>query len=402
VLGNVVGYWVVAGVLLPVYYRMKLISIYTYLFDRFGFYSHKTGAFFFLLSRTIGASFRLYLVAGVLQVAIFDSYGIPFGVTVLISIGLIWVYTFRGGIKTIVWTDTIQTLFLLVAVGFTIFFILDEYGWGVPEAFNEVLNHPKSDVFVWGWRSDQNFFKQFFAGIFMSIVMVGLDQDMMQKNLTCSNLYAARKNMLWFSGIFLVTVIVFLALGVLLQIFAVNKGIAIPVKTDELYPLLALNHMNMRIAIVFVIGIIAAAYSSADSALTSLTTSFCIDFLGFENKNVSGRERLRKQVHIMFSVLLFIVVMIFKNLNNQSVVVALFRVAGYTYGPLLGLFAFGMFTKRKVYDKLIPFLAILAPIISFVLSYYSERIFFGYQIGFELLILNGTIMFIGLLLFRRK
>jgi Na+/proline symporter len=402
VMGNVVGYWVVASVLLPVYYKMKLISIYTYLFDRFGFYSHKTGAFFFLLSRTIGASFRLFLVAGVLQVAIFDAYGIPFWITVLISIGLIWVYTFRGGIKTIVWTDTLQTLFLLVAVVFTIVYILNEFGWGISEAFNNISAHTNSEIFDWSWKSERNFFKQFFAGVFVSIAMVGLDQDMMQKNLTCNSVSDARKNMFWFSGIFLVTVIVFLALGVLLYIYAGNEGVSIPLKTDDLYPLLALNHMSGFIAIIFIIGIIAAAYSSADSALTSLTTSFCIDFLGFEKKERLNSERLRKQVHVAFSILLFFVVMIFKAFNNQSVVVALFRVAGYTYGPLLGLFAFGILTKRKIYDRIVPFLAIISPVISFFISRYSEKLFFGYRIGFELLIVNASIMFIGLLLFRKK
>jgi len=402
VLGNLVGYWIVAGVLLPVYYRMNLVSIYGYLEERFGPAAYKTGSFFFLLSRTIGASFRLYLVAGVLQLAFFDAFGIPFWITVMISILLIWVYTYRGGIKTIVWTDTLQTTFLILAVVLTINYILNHFGWSVGEAFRHIMDHPDSKIFHWGWKSGNNFFKQFFAGMFVTVVMVGLDQDMMQKNLTCRNVREAQKNMIWFSASFVVAVTLFLGLGVLLYIFAEQTGTTVPVRTDDLYPLLAMNKMSLPIGIAFLLGITAAAYSSADSALAALTTAFCVDFLKFQKRTDNKKEKQRKLVHIGFSVILFFVIVIFRVINDESVVVALFKVAGYTYGPLLGLFAFGMLTKYKVNDRVIPYLAVAAPLISWAIDTWSEQLFFGYRFGFEILILNGGLMFLGLLFFRRK
>jgi SSS family transporter len=402
VLGNLVGYWVVAFVLLPVYYRMNLISIYTYLEERLGFYSYKSGSFFFLLSRTIGASFRMYLVAEVLHLALFSHYGIPFGVTVMISIVLIWVYTFRGGMKTIIWTDTLQTIFLLTAVFLTIGYVFNSFGWSFGEAFDQINKHPYSRIFEWDLKSGKNFFKQFIAGIFITIVMFGLDQDMMQKNLTCKNLKEAQKNMLTFSAIFVFVVVMFLTLGVMLYIFATNNHIALPQKSDELFPLLALNHMNLTIGIFFLLGITAANYASADSALASLTTAFCIDFLDFKSKDVVTKKKLLKITHIGFSLLLLTVILIFKAINDESVVMAVFKVAGLTYGPLLGLFVFGMLTKEKVKDHLVPFVSILAPILSWFLSTWSEKLFNGYQIGFELIIINGALTFLGLLIIRRK
>jgi SSS family transporter len=402
VLGNLVGYWVVAFVLLPVYYRMKLISIYTYLEERLGFYSYKSGSFFFLLSRTIGASFRMYLVAEVLHLALFSHYGIPFGVTVMISIILIWVYTFRGGMKTIIWTDSLQTIFLLTAVFLTIGYVFNSFGWSLGETFDQINKHPYSRIFEWDLKSGKNFFKQFIAGIFITIVMFGLDQDMMQKNLTCKNLKEAQKNMLTFSAIAVFVVAMFLTLGVMLYIFAANHQIALPQKSDELFPLLALNHMNLIIGIFFLLGITAANYASADSALASLTTAFCIDFLDFKTKDPVKKAKLLKITHIGFSLLLLTVILIFKAINDESVVMAVFKVAGLTYGPLLGLFAFGMLTKEKVKDQLVPFVSILAPILSWLLSTWSERLFNGYQIGFELIIINGALTFLGLLIIRRK
>lgn len=402
VLGNIAGFWIVALVLLPLYYRLNLVSIYSFLEQRFGFYSHKTGSFFFLISKLIGAAFRLFLVAGVLQLAFFDAFKIPFALTVTVTIGLIWVYTFKGGIKTIVWTDTLQTLFLLSAVILTIVAISKSLGWSAENFLNEIANDRNSKIFFWDWRLGNNFFKQFFAGMFITIVMVGMDQDMMQKNLTCKNIKEAQKNMLVFSFTFLVAVFLFLCLGAMLYIYAGKNGIAIPQSTDDLYPLLALHYFGLPVGIAFLLGIIAAAYSSADSALTALTTSFSVDFLNVEKHEESKRQKIKRWSHLLFSVLLILVIILFKAINNESIVVAVFRVAGYTYGPLLGLFAFGMYSKRKVIDKWVPFVAVISPFICFYISKYSHIIFDGYEFGFELLILNGLITFVGLLSISKK
>ncbi|TNF41753.1 MAG: sodium:solute symporter, partial [Bacteroidetes bacterium] len=396
VLGNIVGYWIVAAVLLPLYYRMNLVSIYTFLEQRFGENSHKTGSFFFLLSKLIGAAFRLFLVAGVLQIAFFDAFNIPFELTVTVTIGLIWIYTFKGGIKTIVWTDTLQTLFLVSAVIFTIIAISKSFGWNAGTLIKEIVQDPNSQIFFWDWRTGNNFFKQFFAGMFITIVMVGMDQDMMQKNLTCKNIRDAQKNMLVFSLSFLFTVFLFLSLGALLYIYAKNNGIFLPESTDDLYPMLAMNFFGLPVAIAFLLGIIAAAYSSADSALTALTTSFSVDFLKIEKYDEIKRKRIKKWSHLMFSVALIIVILVFKAINNESIVVAVFRVAGYTYGPILGLFVFGMYSKRIVKDKWVPAVAVISPIICYFISKYSEIIFNGYHFGFELLIVNGFLTFCGL------
>jgi SSS family transporter len=402
VLGNIVGFWIVALVLLPMYYRLNLVSIYSFLEQRFGFYSHKTGSFFFLISKLIGAAFRLFLVAGVLQLAFFDAFNIPFALTVTVTIGLIWVYTFRGGIKTIVWTDTLQTLFLLSAVILTIVAISKSLGWTAGNFLSEIANDPNSKIFFWEWRSGSNFFKQFFAGMFITIVMVGMDQDMMQKNLTCKNIRDAQKNMLVFSFSFLVTVFLFLCLGAMLYIFAEKNGVAIPKSTDDLYPLLALHFFGLPVGIAFLLGIVAAAYSSADSALTALTTSFSIDFLNIEKNDEAKRQKVKRWSHLMFSVLLILVIILFETINDESIVVAVFRVAGYTYGPILGLFVFGMYSKRKVLDKWVPVVAVFSPIICYFISKYSHIIFNGYVFGFELLILNGLITFLGLLSISKK
>ena len=402
IMGNLVGFWIVALVLLPVYYKLNLISIYSYLEQRFGFYSYKSGSFFFLLSRTIGAAFRMYLVAEVLQLALFDALGIPFSVTVLISIFLIWVYTYRGGVKTIIWTDSLQTIFLLTAVILTIYYIFSSFDWSVAETFRKINEHPYSRIFDWDFKSGKYFFKQFIAGIFVTIVMVGLDQDMMQKNLTCKSLKEAQKNMLTFSSIFVLVVGMFLLLGVLLYIFADVNGIQLPAKSDYLFPLLALNHMNVMIGIFFLLGITAANYASADSALTSLTTAFCVDFLDINNRPQEKRSSLLRRTHIGFSLLLFLVIMIFKIINDQSVVVAVFKAAGYTYGPLLGLFAFGFLTRKNVKDRWVPLVTICSPLITWIIESFSAKLLNGYQIGFELIIINGGITFLGLLLIQKK
>ena len=402
IMGNLVGFWTVALVLLPVYYKLNLISIYTYLEQRFGFYTYKSGSFFFLLSRTIGAAFRMYLVAEVLQLALFDKLGIPFGITVLISILLIWVYTYRGGVKTIIWTDSLQTIFLLTAVVLTIYYIFSSFDWSVPETLKKINEHPYSRIFEWDVKSGKYFFKQFIAGIFVTIVMVGLDQDMMQKNLTCKSLKEAQKNMLTFSAIFVGVVALFLMLCVLLYIFADLHGIQIPTKSDYLFPLLALNHMNLLIGIFFLLGITAANYASADSALTSLTTAFCVDFLDINNRPKEHRSSILRRTHIAFSFLLFLVIMIFRIINDQSVVVAVFKAAGYTYGPLLGLFAFGFLTKKNVKDHWVPLVTLCSPFLAWGTEILSRNLFNGYQIGFELIIINGAITFIGLLLIQKK
>lgn len=402
VLGYLLGYLVIGGVLMPMYYKLNLVSIYTYLEQRFGFWSYKSGAFFFLLSRTIGASFRLFLVAGVLQMAIFDSWGIPYYVTVLITIVLIWIYTFRGGIKTIVWTDTLQTFFMLAAVGISIVIIIRSLGVGLVDMPELIAKSDYSSMFEWEWRAPRNFFKQFFAGAFITIVMTGLDQDMMQKNLTCRNIGDAQKNMFWFSVILVVANLMFLSLGALLFIYSNNYNIPIPEKTDDLFPFLAINKFSAFAGIMFVLGITAAAYSSADSALTALTTSFCVDFLNFRDQEESFKKRTRIKVHVGFSLLIFVVIVIFQMINDKSVINSLFTAAGYTYGPLLGLYSFGMFTKLKVKDRWVPLICIISPVLSFIININSEAWFWGYKFGFELLILNGLLTFVGLLLIRRR
>ena len=404
VLGYTLGYFVIAKVLLPLYYRLNLVSIYSYLEDRFGFWSYKTGAFFFILSRTLGSSIRVFLVAGVLQLVLFDNWGIPFWVSVLITVSLIWLYTFKGGIKTVVWTDTLQTFFLLLAVVFSIYLIGKDLGiLTIKQFVGTIANDPRSEIFNWDWKSGTNFFKQFASGVFITIVMTGLDQDMMQKNLTCRNIGDAQKNMFWFTIILVVVNLLFLSLGILLYLYAETNGIPFPTKSDDLYPLLATSYFSSFVGIVFILGIIAAAYSSADSTLTALTTSFCYDFLEIEKRYPTDKQvSVRQRVHVGFTALMFLVILMFKWINDQSVINSVFIIAGYTYGPLLGLYAFGLFTKWGVRDKYVPYLAVAAPLIAFAISQNSQQLLWGYKFGFEVLILNGLLMFTGLYLIRKK
>lgn len=406
VFGYLVGYFVIATVLLPLYYRMQLVSIYSYLEQRFGFWSYKSGAFYFLLSRIVGAAFRLFLVAGVLQLALFDAWGVPFWITVLVTIALIWLYTFRGGIKTIVFTDTLQTLFMLTAVGVVIHLIISELDLSIGDATQMIADSEYSRIFVWDWQPATNFFKQFIAGAFIAIVMTGLDQDMMQKNLTCRSLGDAQKNMFWFSGTLVFVNFFFLAMGALLYIYTDAQNIPVPERTDDLFPLLALKHFNIIAGVAFLLGIVAAAYSSADSALTALTTSFCVDFLGFREITDEAEEqrqkKIRLKVHLSFSFILFGVIIIFNSINNDAVIKELFTAAGFTYGPLLGLFAFGLFTKWQIKDRFVPVVCFLAPVVSFLLNYYSVELFNGYRFGFEILLVNGALTFFGLLLLQNK
>lgn len=400
VLGYLVGYAVISQVLLPLYYKLNLVSIYSYLEQRFGFWSYKSGAFFFLISRIIGASFRLFLVAGVLQISFFDAFQLPFWVSVLVTVILIWLYTFKGGIKTVVWTDTLQTTFMIASVVISIWFIKDHLNLDFGELISGLANDERSTIFNWDWRSGKNFYKQFFAGAFIAIVMTGLDQDMMQKNLTCRTLKDAQKNVLWFCIILVFVNLLFLSMGLLLYQFSEANQIPIPARTDYLFPQLAIQNFSIAGAVVFLLGITAAAFSSADSALTALTTSFCVDFLGFTKENYGAKKKLRMGIHLGFSFVLFLVILVFQAINDQSVITAVFIAAGYTYGPLLGLFSFGILTKWKLKDQFVPLICLMSPAISYVINLNSETWLNGYKFGFEILILNGLITFLGLFLIR--
>ncbi|MCK5814422.1 MAG: sodium:solute symporter [Flavobacteriaceae bacterium] len=401
VLGYIIGYAVIGLVLMPLYYRLNLTSIYTYLRDRFGNYSYKTGASFFLLSRVIGSSFRLFLVANVLQLILFDSYGIPFWLTVVITILLIWIYTFRGGIKTIIWTDTLQTLFMLIAVGICIYSISDALE--IDNLFSYVADSNLSKTFFFDdFKAGNYFWKQFFTGAFIAVVMTGLDQDMMQKNLTCKSLKDAQKNIFWFTIVLVFVNFFFLALGILLTDYAAQLGLE--AQKDDLFPTVAmLGNLGIGVSLFFLLGLIAAAYSSADSALTSLTTSFSLDILEIDKKkSESDQIRIRKKVHVLFSVILIITILIFKYfIADESVISKIFQFAGYTYGPLLGLYAFGLFTKFSIKDKLVPLIAVIAPVLTFLISIYSKK-WFAFDFGFFVLVLNGFLTFIGLLIIKKK
>ena len=400
VFGYLLGYLVIANVLMPIYYRLNLTSIYGYLESRFGFYSYKTGAAYFLLSRTVQAAFRLFLVAMVLQEFVLGPFGIPFLGTVVTTILLIWIYTFRGGINTIVWTDTLQTLFMLTAVVLTIVSIAKVMDTGLADLPGMIRESGYSKVFFFegGWNDPNNFFKQFFSGALITIVMTGLDQDMMQKNLSCRNLWDAQKNMYTFSVILVFANLLFLSLGALLYIYAAQQGVEVPAKTDQLYPIIALRYLPPTVGILFILGLIAAAYSSADSALTSLTTSFCVDFLNFEKRadSEARKKQIRFRVHVVMSSLLVLVIYLFSLVNNDAVISELFRVAGYTYGPLLGLFAFGIFSRREVIDKWVVPICILAPVLSFIIDRNSAEWFWGFKFGFLTLALNGLLTLVGL------
>jgi Na+/proline symporter len=407
VLGNAIGFILIATVLLPLYYRLKLTSIYGYIEQRLGATSYKTAASIFLLSRTIGSSFRLYLVVIVLQRFIFDAYGIPFWATVLISLLLIWSYTFKGGLKTIIITDTLQTVFLISSVFLTIYFICDSLGLSIGQAFETVKNSGYSKIFFLEdfTTSKFHFSKQLIGGIFVTIAMTGLDQDLMQKNLSCKNIGEAQKNMFTFTAVFVIINLFFLSVGALLYVYAAKNGIAIPtdaagtVRTDFLFPEIALNHLTILPGIIFMMGLTAATFATTDSALTALTTSFCVDFLGMEKKDNTHVVNTRHWVHVGFSFLIFFTILLFNAVNDKSVVSAIFTVASYTYGPLLGLYGFGLFMKKRtVHDNLVPFICILSPAICFFLNLNSKTLMGGYVFDNELILVNGLFTFIGLLL----
>jgi len=403
VLGYLVGYWVIMWILMPLYYRLNLVSIYTYLEQRFDKYSYKTGAFFFLISRSLGSALRLYLAATVLQLFLFDAWGVPFIVTVATTIILIWVYTFKGGVKTIVYTDSFQTLFLVTAVCVAVWQISSQLGLSFGHIVDIFQDSQYSRMFHFDDPKTTLFFpKMFFGGMFITITMTGMDQEIMQKNLTCKNIGEAQKNMFWFSLTLVVVNLLFLLLGALLYIYSEKNGIAVPADSDTLFPTLALNDLGLGVGIFFLLGIIASSYASADSALAGLTTSFCIDFLDFKNKKEEQKKREKFIVHIGFSLLFLLIIVVFREINERSVIDAVLQVAGYTYGPLLGLFSFGLFTKRKVTGIAVPFIAAACPLISWFISSNAPVWFDGYKIGYEVLVINGALMYLGLFLFSKK
>lgn len=412
VFGYLIGYLVIAYLLLPLYYRLHLTSIYTYLQQRFGNYSYRTGALFFILSRTIGAAFRLYIVVNVLQTFVFDELHIPFFVTVAVFIGLILLYTYQGGVKTIVYTDTLQTTFMLLSVVLSIYFVTTQLHLNLGDIADRVSNSNYGKLFFTDdWKLKSFFPKQFFGGMFIAIAMTGLDQEMMQKNISCKNIGEAQKNVLTFSVVMLIVNVLFLVLGALLYIYANDENLSLlrdgngKIVSDSVFPTIALHHFGTLSGIFFIIGLISAAYPSADGALTALTSVFCIDFLGLKDdleKTEEEKKKIRYIVHFSFAAVLLLVIVIFKLVNNDAVINNLFTWAGYTYGPLLGLYSFGLFTKMPVKDKWVPWVCLLSPILCIILNANSTSLLGGYLFGFEMLIVNGLFTFIGLFLIARK
>lgn len=404
ILGNFVGYLLIAHILLPLYYKLNLTSIYTYVGERFGSRAYKTSAALFLLSKTIGASFRLFIVTLVLQITIFAPLHIPYALNALCCVAIIWAYTFKGGIKAIVWTDLVQTFFLIFAVIFTIFSIQQALGFSFQETLNRIYHSTQFQIFDFSdpWSNPNYFLKQFIAGIFIAIVMTGLDQDMMQKNLSLKNIREAKKNFLTFSIISIPVCFIFMCLGVLFFIYMNQTGIPIPGKTDSIYPMLATQHLSTATGILFMLGVIAAAFSSANSALVAMTTSFTVDLYGIKNKSEKEKKTIRFYTHIGNALLLAGVMIAFSTFNNESVVYAIFKFAGYTYGPLLGLFFVGILLKTRVHDKAIPFIAVISILLTIGIDRFSAQLLNGYQFGFEILLLNGALTITGLLLCRKS
>lgn len=391
-IGFILGYFAVAFVLLPVYYRLNLTTIYTYLKERLGMKSYKTGAWFFLISKMTGAAVRFYVVCIILQRFVLDAIGVPFALTVVAMVALIWLYTRRGGIKTLVWTDTFQTTCMFAALILIIYNVMGQLGMSATDAVKAIATDEHSRMFVMDdWISKQNFWKQFLSGAFVVIVMTGLDQDMMQKNLTCRTLREAQKDMCTYGFAFVPANILFMALGVLLMQLAQKDGIALPASGDELLPMFAATgRLGSTVVVLFTIGIVAASFSSADSALTALTTSYCVDI-----RQRDGDEQLRRRAHIGIAVVFGLFILLFKTLNSTSVIDAIYILCSYTYGPLLGLFAFGLFTRRKPCDKLVPYIAVASPIVCFALEKTAMQCW-GYKFGYELLMINGLLTFMGL------
>ncbi|MDG1724279.1 MAG: sodium:solute symporter [Bacteroidia bacterium] len=393
VLGYMVGYLIIAQILIPLYYRQNLTSIYTYLENRFGENSYKTGAAYFILSRIIGASFRLFLVAGVLHTFVFDPFGIPFWGAVAITIILIFLYTSKSGIKTVVYTDTLQTTFLIAAVILTLIFMINDLNWSLGDTISNLVNDPNTQIFHWDGNSSNVFWKQFLGGVFIALAMTGLDQDMMQKNLSINSIRNAQKNIYIQMALFIVINVIFLSLGALLYNYVDVKGLDFVGKSDELFSFVAMQHATPIVSVAFIIGLVAAAYSSADSALTALTTSFCVDFLGYERSKPTDIKK-RRWVHIGFAFILFITILIFNAINNEAVIKELFRAAGFTYGPLLGLFSFGILTKNKINDKYVVVITLISILLTGIYFYGMPMLVEGFEAGFELIIINGFFTYI--------
>ena len=400
-LGFVVGYLAVAFVLLPVYYRLNLTSIYTYLGLRLGRYSYKTGAWFFLLSKMVGAAVKFYVVCMILQQFVFDALGVPFVVNVMILVLLIWLYTRRGGVHTLVFTDVFQTLCLFTALLLIIYMVMRQMDFSLPDVFKAVSSDERSRIFVFDdWASPHHFWKQFLSGAFIVIVMTGLDQDMMQKNLTCRTLREAQKDMCTYGVAFVPVNLLFLALGILLAQLFESQGISLPAKGDELLPMFVQGNLpspfTLHLSLIFTLGIVAASFSSADSALTSLTTSYCVDI-----RNRQNDERLRKHSHIVICLVFAVMIILFRMLNSKSLIDAVYTIVSYTYGPLLGLFAFGLFTKWQVRDRWVPIVCVASPFICYGLAMAAQSLW-NYHFGYELLMLNGLLTFLGLWLLARS
>ena len=391
-LGFIVGYFVVAFVLLPVYYRLNLTTIYTYLLNRLGRRSYKTGASFFLLSKMTGAAVRFFVVCIILQRFVLDAMGIPFWITVPLMVSLIWLYTRRGGIKTLVWTDTFQTVCMFLALILIIYKVMGALDYSFSDAVAAIKSDARSRMFVFDdWVTKQNFWKQFFSGMFITIVMTGLDQDMMQKNMTCHTLRDAQKDMCTYGFAFAPANLLFMCLGILLAQLAARQGLSLPASGDELLPMYAATgRLGQAVVVLFVVGIVAASFSSADSALTSLTTSYCVDI-----RERADDERLRKRAHIGVAVVFVVFILLFRLFNSTSIIDAIYVMCGYTYGPLLGLFAFGLFTKRQTADRLVPYICVASPLLCFLLDKTIASTT-GYHFGYELLMLNGLLTFLGL------
>ena len=405
VIGYLLGYLVIAFVLMPLYYRLNLTSIYTYLQSRFGNVAYKTGASFFLVSRLLGASIRIFLVLNVLQIFMLDGWHIPFPVTVFVILAMILLYTFKGGVKTIVWTDTLQTTFMLLALVITVFIIRNELHLSFGDLYTSLNQKGYTQLFDTDWRSKGFFMKQIVSGMFITITMTGLDQEMMQKNISVRTLGEAQKNMIVFSLTLLFVNALFLFLGGILYLYLADKGISMPAHPDDVFPTIALQYLSPIAALVFVVGLVSALFPSADGAITALTSSFCIDILNLkerEDLNEDEKVSLRRRVHLGVAVAFLIAIVLFRVVNEGSVITATLKIAGYTYGPLLGLFAFGLFSKRKVTDSLVPLVCIASPILTYLLDTYSTTLFFGYQMGFEVLLANGLITFAGLGLISHK
>lgn len=403
VIGYFLGYIVIAFVLLPLFYKLNLTSIYNYLSSRLGFKSYKTGASFFILSRTLGATARLYLVVKILQDAILTNFGVPFWLTTLIILVMILLYTYEGGVKTIVWTDMLQTTGMLIGLVVCVVYILSALHFDLGQGFAAMKEAGYTKIFFTDPSSKFFFLKQILAGAFITITMTGMDQEMMQKNISVRTLRDSQKNMLSFSAIILVVNLLFLFLGGLLYLYGSTKGVA--ATGDRIFPVVALEYMPPAVAVIFIIALISALFPSADGAITALTSSFCIDILGMQRRmdwTDQEKKKIRQRVHLGFALIFLVFVMVFYYINNPSMIGVILKIAGYTYGPLLGLFSFGILTRKQVVDKWVPVVALVSPLICFLIDKYQRAIFGSFEIGLELLILNGLLTFIGLMLISRK